>query len=69
MSGREKGAKKQTKSSDIIVGTRMIASRMRAERSRGGLLTPEVINKSVSSRTPRMSRAELVHPSPFVNQC
>lgn len=45
-----------------------MASRRRAERSGGGLLTPEVINKSVSSRTPVMSRAELVHLSLKVNQ-
>lgn len=45
-----------------------MASRRRAERSGGGLLTPEVINKSESSRTPMMSRAELVHLSLKVNQ-
>lgn len=39
----------------------------RAEGS-SGLLTPEVINKSVSSRTPMMIWAELFHLSPEVIQ-
>lgn len=59
---------REKKGSEIKVGTMKMAGGGRAERSRGGLLTPEVINKSVSSRTPMMIWAELFHLSPEVIQ-
>lgn len=40
----------------------------RVERRRGGLQIPEVINKSVSSRTPVMIWVKLFPPPPEVDQ-
>lgn len=65
---RREGARKPIKKgSEIKVATGKMAGRGRAERS-SGLLTPGVINKSVSSRTPMMIWAELFHLSPEVIQ-
>lgn len=55
------------KGSEIKVGSGEVAGGGRAERN-SGLLTPEVINKSVSSRTPMMIWAKLFHLSPEVIQ-
>lgn len=64
---RQGARKPKKKGSEIKVGMGKMAGGGRAEGS-SGLLTPEVINKSVSSRTPMMIWAELFHLSPEVIQ-